>query len=204
MDDRLQDLRRRVAQGEPGARVALLAERVRTGDITRERLELAAYVGDDDARQLCAGMVLDSSAALTDWYAGMLRFGPEAAVRSGLALLALAREPAGEGTSAALALLERWALCPCADHAESARVSVWTGPRDPDDDGDTRLVCVLMLAEDAGRRPSARYVTLEWARNRQGATDDDVRAAIRNEVAPWALGERDPVRERVDAAGGFD
>lgn len=207
VDDRLQDLRRRVAQGEPGARAALLAERVRTGDLARERLELAAHVGDEDARRI-AGPTRSSldREALSSWPREALVRGLVAAAR--VAFEAFKREPldfprpswvAPESTfemiREAIESSERWILDPAGSHLP-----------------------VLLLVTDAGR--SAWWVMLgptitnekhEVASTNaafgirsaaEQAGEGVVAAAIRNEVAPWALGERDPVRERVEAAGG--
>ena len=50
-DSRLRELERLAALGDREARVRLLAERVRGGDLPRERLALAAYLGDPAARE---------------------------------------------------------------------------------------------------------------------------------------------------------
>lgn len=49
-DERLRTLERAAASGGPDERAALLRARVRAGTLSQERLELAAYVGDADAR----------------------------------------------------------------------------------------------------------------------------------------------------------
>jgi len=58
-DARLRELEKDAARGEPGAQVRLLVERMRTGGLTQERVELAAYCGDTAARMatgtLCPG-----------------------------------------------------------------------------------------------------------------------------------------------------
>lgn len=168
MDQRLADLRRRVALAEPGARAQLLAERLRIGDLTRERLELAAYVGDEDARAVAGVIEDEGSARLEAW-------GRDAVLRAGAAALRV-----GGANDERSAAFERWILCPCSEHwTQAARFG--------------GLVFALMnLTASDGHH--AFVLHSAWR-------DERVRAAIRNDVAPWALGERDPVRERVDAAG---
>jgi hypothetical protein len=46
-DQRLRDLERDAAHGDLHARGRLLLERVRVGDLTQERLRLAAYLGHE-------------------------------------------------------------------------------------------------------------------------------------------------------------
>lgn len=49
-DIKLRSLQRQADSGDPLARAALLTERVRSGTLTREMVELAAYAGDVAAR----------------------------------------------------------------------------------------------------------------------------------------------------------
>lgn len=51
-DQRIRDLERQALTGDREASVRLLTERLRAGDLARERLELAAYCGDEMARTL--------------------------------------------------------------------------------------------------------------------------------------------------------
>lgn len=120
-DSRLRDLQRR-SLDDPSARVALLTERVRTGDLTLERLELAAYVGDVSARTLvpCGPLLLSiwpeghpqraeadewagalyvqiaadplARMPLSLWVQGISRWGPETLVRAAVAAAGAARE----------------------------------------------------------------------------------------------------------------
>lgn len=107
-DARLQDLRRRVAAGDVAARPELLVARVRVGELAQGRLELAARVGDRDARKVLGWPVCDPINPLTGYPHGLatwLRYelepsGPEALVRAGIAA---AREVLRHGP------VERWA-----------------------------------------------------------------------------------------------
>jgi hypothetical protein len=73
VDERLAELRRRVEQ-DPSLRPQLLAARVRAGELTQDRLELAAYCGDEAARAVVGVGVVpvpigphDSSDVAGDW-----------------------------------------------------------------------------------------------------------------------------------------
>lgn len=59
-DANLQDLRRRVAAGDRDAAPALLRARVRAGELSQDRLELAALCGHEDARTAFGWRCLDS------------------------------------------------------------------------------------------------------------------------------------------------
>jgi hypothetical protein len=54
-DQRLRDLEREAARGDLQAQARLLLERVRVGDLTEEKLRLAAYLGDEAAKLAVAG-----------------------------------------------------------------------------------------------------------------------------------------------------
>lgn len=195
-DERLQDLRRRAAQREPGARAALLATRLRTGDLTQERLELAAYVGDEDA--LTMEHLDPRRFPLESWARGIGRWGREAVLRAMVAVLV-----AFDAKALAQPLIDRWLVCPC-DRHEWPVLRAWD--LDP-----TWDVVDVMRTPDAGLARVLQRVgswdLMPWRAGeilgRAYHADDEtlLRDAIRHEVAPWALGERDPVRERVEAAG---
>ncbi|MCO5165257.1 MAG: hypothetical protein M9894_02660 [Planctomycetes bacterium] len=192
MDDRLQDLRRRANQGEPGARTALLGERLRAGDLRRERLDLAAYVGDEDARA-----VLDPAfpppVDLGLWARGLARWGLEAVLRAGLAASRSAfREE--EVKDHLHGLAQDWILCPCDEHTRRLAMIVHLARLDD-------LAAELVTASVASAAAPRRVHGLSAPRTWNPAGESRVREALRSEVAPWALGERDPVRERVEAGG---
>lgn len=75
MDERLRQLERDAAAGVAGARAAWLAERVRAGTLEPERLRLAAYVGDPDARA-AVGEAFDLQ-AVGPWAQGLAAWGVE-------------------------------------------------------------------------------------------------------------------------------
>ncbi len=95
-----------------------LRGRVERGELTQERLELAAYCGE-------AGAILlsptDTASTLELWLFGLKRWGPQAEV---LAAIACARRalPSWERSSrsraphGAILAARNWALCPCRPH----------------------------------------------------------------------------------------
>lgn len=95
MDDRLRQLERSVAAGDPGARAALLAELLRLDRVDPERVALAAYCGDADARAAAPGApwALHASTfapherheALAGFLAGLSRWGTEVRIRAAVA-----------------------------------------------------------------------------------------------------------------------
>jgi hypothetical protein len=104
-DERLRTVEREALSGDPAARARLLRERVRVGALTRERLALAASLGDEVARlaapdePLLPGGVASLLDALERW----------------------GREPLGRAAlSAARAALPRWAAL-VADDPRPAR-----------------------------------------------------------------------------------
>jgi hypothetical protein len=101
-DEQLREIERKVEEGDESARVKLLRERLRAGQLERDRLELAAYAGDRDARLVlgssmqhlaCACGGKDTThghpeiewAPFADWAEGFGRWGREVAIRVGIA-----------------------------------------------------------------------------------------------------------------------
>lgn len=79
-DADLQTLRRRAeATGAPDDRAALLRARVRVGELALERVELAAYCGDEAARAVCGpveaqGWANPGALSLDVWLRGLSRW----------------------------------------------------------------------------------------------------------------------------------
>jgi hypothetical protein len=77
MDTRLRSLERAAALGDPDAKVGLLVHRVRSGEISRGRLELAAYLEDKLALEACGVLKVETSKYPRRWLRGLLKFGGE-------------------------------------------------------------------------------------------------------------------------------
>ena len=82
-DARLRSLERAARAGDVAARARLLAERVRLGRLARDRVELAAHLGDP-AAALVVGVELPAG-PLGPWAAELRRWGHEACARVALA-----------------------------------------------------------------------------------------------------------------------
>jgi hypothetical protein len=78
-DQRRRIIERAALTGDPSAASALLTQRMRDGSLTRERLELAAFCGDEAA--LCAFAcrhddIADGDRGCVCWYGGATSQGP--------------------------------------------------------------------------------------------------------------------------------
>jgi hypothetical protein len=92
-DAKLRDLERRWKEtGTVEDEAAYLLERVRVGDLSRERLELAAYCGHEAARRAVGPTAADAArhADTAEWYAGIRRWGTEPLARGAVAAVAWA------------------------------------------------------------------------------------------------------------------
>lgn len=180
MDDDRRRLDRDAAAGDPDARARLLVARLRAGELTRERLALAAMFGDRAAREALApeappqevGSAMGAALALKP-------YGPPAFARAALALARWLDEP----QLGWLRAVKRWV-----DAADpSAELSSGVPGWDP-----TQVGSVVHLA---------RRLTRELRRDDPGPgaearADGAVRLAFAEHLVPWACGEGDPARER--------
>lgn len=127
-DARLRQIER-AAHDDPYATAALLAARMRRGELTRERVEIAAYAGDEAARLAVPHLVLDRGVTwadvdaqrLTDWVRGLSRWGSEVLVRAAVAAAKAAYARWALGAHAyrafhAIDAAEAWLACPCEEH----------------------------------------------------------------------------------------
>lgn len=210
-DARLRDAERRWREtGALADEAAWLRERVRAGALDDERLRLAAYVGHAAARLALATPVL-SSPYVQAWIYGLQPWGVEPAQRAAVAAArrALVHVPPdtrrGRYARGALARVER---------AVVGLPPLPPLPWDPhvlDDDPPARERAAFDAACAAGETvhevaraaPDAR--ALEATARAGGvviraveATDEaTIRAAVRDELAAWALGAGDPVLARA-------
>lgn len=222
-DARLMAARRR-AEADPQdreARARYLTERVRSGDLSREALFTAAYMGDR-ASQLalqegppnyghpnglgpggclpqgcCWRCAAEGSREFTRpyWTIGVAkRWGREVCVRV-LVSAAWPCKPMKVGEEACLAAAEAWLVCPCEGHRVQA-AALLAEPRDA-------FRAPAYVAAGGPELAKALGVGLadcvRLTRIPRAFPSEVVTAAITAELVPWALGERDPVRERVEA-----
>ena len=123
-DARLRELERRWKEtGSADDEGAYLLERVRVGDLTRERLELAAYCGHEGARR-AVGDVSECPGEPAHWLGGFLRWGAEAFTKAVLAVVPplhrrlWSDNPYLPVSGDFFAAAQRWCECPCQPHAD--------------------------------------------------------------------------------------
>lgn len=198
VDARLRRLERAASQGDVQARVQVLCERLRTGDLDEERVRLAAYLGDPAARLLLGerapelpvirareGFELNQRR----WITGLRAFGKEWLVRAAVAL-ARSRfdawatwDETDERPHRAVAAAVAWLECPCAAHASqadaahhaaSSAAQALVSPGDPrhpgPGEGLSRLLCAA-----AGAAATAAFAAAQAAR--AAAADDVLQAS---------------------------
>lgn len=193
-DQRLQQLRREWDEGDLETQVRLLQERMRTGELSAERVRLAAYLGDSAAQNVVPAPA-EIPADAIHFVHDLEAFGEAAWLRGAWTVLRLHREALRRrlGTSGRIQafkierhtpLLERGielieAYLLTGDRAEELRR--WGG-------SPQRLSVGLALhaVRDACGRVSA-------------IPGQEVIEAVRADLKAWALGLRDPIAERVAA-----
>jgi len=188
------------------AAAEVLLERVAGRELTAERLELAAYAGDEVAREAFARRsgAVAPPAELEPWLDGLARWGREAGLR---AVAALAEQavagwrPAPGRLRDLAAATGDWCLDPA--RRDLAELVV----------GLARKAAGKAAARPGARRPEASRAVLvqhaaAFACAGHGAGDlravaalatgrlEDLRGAVRGALVPWALGAEDPLAAR--------
>jgi hypothetical protein len=201
-DEKLRRDQREGAEGDLEAEVQLLAQRWRAGQLTRARLELAAWAGHKGAHALL-GTEAPTPARLLDELEvrEAQRWGKEAVVRIAVALaevgFALAEEAPPEAR-AAIDAARAWLATPTPAHEVAAREAAQAaqdGIRHHEFRGgalDARDVC--QAAASAARAAWAHREGRWAARQASGvlwslrnAPPESLRQGVRSELTPWAL-----------------
>ena len=211
-DQRLQQLRRVWDEGDLETQVRLLRERMRAGELSEERVRLAAGLGNPVSCELLT--VPLSEPGNMDHVCGRLEeYGESAITRSTLATTRVVLSRMDPNSPALGPLLEGVAVCERMEVQQVDRPFGWA----------TLYVEAkrLILEEDprGAENVSLGYAALQvfntlslpgpdwqggmrWALSRQEIALGGLGSAlevIRNELVPWALGLRDPVADRVAA-----
>lgn len=174
----------RAAQQDPSQRAAYLWERVRRGDLSRERLELAAYCGDEGARSVvnpadlandwghcreddeqpdhcesCSWWVVHQvgcpAGRLPAWLQGLSRWGPEVQVRAGLAAAEVALPVWELSQGFRYQASDDSLRCIYSSRAFSARLSRTWAPR-------RALGAVRAWLEDPSEANRERWYQAQW------------------------------------------
>lgn len=194
MDHHLRTLHRR-AQTDPEdlpGQVAWLRSRLRAGELTRERLDVASYLG-----HAAAGLALGAGATPADLgcarglVLGLKPYGPPVFARAAIGIAGLA--PASGPEQQIIEPLRAWLRCPCRDHA--TRVP-WVEHLADAMHLTARVVPHLLprpagpvFREEFCRPPHPLPPPVEI--DTSGA-DRVIREAVARHVVPWALGLGDP------------
>lgn len=125
-DERLRELERRWKETDSVEdEAAYLLERVRIGELTQERLELAAYCGQEASRLALGPKEHDLPGDLEEWVLGLARWGCTACGIAALGVAELVRErwawPWDERLDVALQAAADWVTCPCERHRSLAK-----------------------------------------------------------------------------------
>ncbi|MCW8140066.1 MAG: hypothetical protein KIT58_14300 [Planctomycetota bacterium] len=127
-DPRLRELERRWRESRAVEdEAAYLLERVRVGELSPERLELAAHCGHEAARRATGASADHGRHDLEEWLSALEAWGPAVCVRAHviLALLVLpwyeAEHPTDDSQSRALEAARAWLAEPSSERAGVAR-----------------------------------------------------------------------------------
>jgi hypothetical protein len=211
-DERLRALER-AAQDDPSRSAELLVARMRRGDLTRERVELAAYCGHEAAR-----LVVDpdhrvgtyfhlpptadrphgihgDGVPLRDTVSDLARWGASVLVRASVAAARAAYARWALGAHAyrafhAIRAAEEWLACPCDGHRSLCDGENNGGVAADAPWAGAMLMAVLVAAmpptgDHVGHVRSYVLDTVDSAAAIAG--EAAVRDAIRSSLASWAL-----------------
>lgn len=210
-DDDLRALERAWQQsGSVEDEAAWLLQRVRSGELPRERLELAADLGDPAS---CAALQASGSFQPPDrsQFLVLLQALPplEEGLRAALAMVRwlLSQSACNERSewerelsqkaSVALARAEAWVVRPCPEHeAAVLECTSWPAGIPPGWYGKSRHFHAALAMRDVveflrSREREQLQRALAWA-SLEGAFD-----ALQGEVVPWVLLRSDPLQDRL-------
>lgn len=219
-DEHLRELERRWKEtGSVEDEDAYLRERVRIGDLTQDKLELAAYLGHQAARRYLGEQAPQAPEKLENFVGHLKSWGKETLVRSivaaALTCLHLWEKQLPEDHRPQLAINAAiaWILCPCENHEKAARTAAEAAKAAaeasglPNDMGDGKAAWTgARGAAWAAEAVDGTVANAAWAAARGAVWIDNwtppacqVKQAITDALTPWALGYSDPVRESVEA-----
>lgn len=213
-DERRRRLEREAAAGDLAAASALLAERLRAGDLPEDRLRLAAHLGDPAAAQALGREPLaPPTITVSRWVRGLSErregawapWAREAFARAAAAAarntLGCFRDDARAAAARGVEALEAWIACPCDEHARAAAAAGSRVVLAPPGPAGLFAARGLRFAGPAVYRATtvplsavpANATAGEVAMDAARATSPEaVRAAVRDALVPWALGMEPP------------
>jgi hypothetical protein len=175
----------------PEDEAAYLCERVRLGDLSFDRLRLAAYVGGRPGPSLAVtamGGETPKIGVVGVWVRELHAWGFEPPLRAGMAALRLLMErdihpplPLSwrKEQGRALRFVEDWVRCPCAEHMETVKGLVF--------EDRPLLVQVLETLDGLPPEEQATVGAREASRHAQSLVDDTLER-LGNQVVRMGLG----------------
>jgi hypothetical protein len=202
-DDRLRRLEREAAQStDPVLEARRLRELLRAGKLPVERLELAAWLGHAPAREALDPGAPGSPEEFAEWARGLERFGREACVRAFVAgarasLLWRGRFEGPEDRNTLVVEIVESRARGSFDAGLLALLNDMNREDEPD----------VPVRADEVAAPShfdaffERDIVEGLVQSARACGLDDVRWWVREDLVPWALGERDPLALRQQTHG---
>ncbi|MBX3470000.1 MAG: hypothetical protein KF878_24245 [Planctomycetes bacterium] len=183
-DATLRHLERRWLQtGSADDEAAFLLRRVRSGALSPERLALAAYCGHGT----CTGEPSGPTTAEA-FVVGLVRWGRVASVRAAVAAFRAvppADREAAKHAGRCVAAVSDWVDCPCDAHVKAVQ-SAHADLRGEGAEAAAAACLVWAVVSEAPAR-SASTAALAMRPLTTVATETDLVAAMRAELARWAL-----------------
>jgi hypothetical protein len=205
-DRRLQELLQRLAQdASPEDEAAWIAERLRSGDLTHDSLELAAYLGSEPALAVLPAGALGDQApkrGVRTFVKNLRPWGRSVCLRAAIAatrLLVTERDDRRRSARVKhLHLAEQYAVDPSPELIRELQSLNWRGDAGTAKWRAARLCSVIALQGPEGYfQWRAKEAVAEVADELRSVSK--VRASIVAELLPWCLGYFDPVAARVAA-----
>lgn len=222
MDNKLQKLKRASAF-DPDARVRLLRARKRAGELTRNNIALAAYLGDEACEEIegytdptfmdhiagichCGWCELEQEGFI-GCLVRLIQWGQETIIR---ASIAAAQKVFRVRTAACMAsqitldcecgeirnaieAAECWIMNSSEENRETC-VHLWHS----NFAHDVLFGGVLFLIGLHDEQPRLDAFRVLITKSVHLTSKDEIQAAIKRELVPWALGDSDIIKERVN------
>jgi len=221
----MRDLEREAAVGDKEAGSRLLLERVRSGETSLQRLELASFLGEESARvalgeeKRARESEIDTRQKLNEWVRTLLDQGDkESAVRIAVTaareVIDYWNDTVDKSPRLAIESAENWILSPSDQTVAKAQemAGMASDAIDYLDHGEheghavaaaSNCAYSAYVAQDKSKGGAAMTVYSAYdAQVSSGKSEQETAnkmyEIIRNNLLPWALGQGDPVKERVE------
>lgn len=192
MDHQFRALERQAAQGDLEAQGQLLLLRVRAGDLSRERLDLAVHLHHPPALRALGRADADAGSTLPAWVIELERWGRPVLVRALVAAAKLLDAHVDDDTRRQqLAAAESWCDCPCRSHAlEAYGASRATDGVEPSPSYHAAFAAHVAgnMEGASGRSSLLRVAKIALHDAHLSGREPELRDVIRSALVPWACG----------------